>query len=172
MSGGAGANARGVQRLPLAAGTQHVAYAIGASPAGRSGPAAAQRMGIHPLGNQRGQRRPQLIGYLKGAGGGVGRCGRASALGSRWLGFWHFGHSPSLASTASPCLSCSGGFALVFRIGSYGAGISTNARSVRRRPRSVCSPRSSRCVCPFRVDAPGDHQQAPKSPGLEIVMVP
>ena len=108
---------RGVQRLPLAAGTQHVAYAIGASPAGHSGLAAAQRMGIHPLGNQRGQHRPQLIGYLKRAGGGVGRCGRASALGSRWLGFWHFDHSPSLASTARSCLSYSGGFALVFRIG-------------------------------------------------------
>ena len=64
MSGGAGANARGVQRLPLADGMQHVAYAIGASPAGRSGPAAAQRMGIHPLGNQRGQRAGVAVAWV------------------------------------------------------------------------------------------------------------
>ena len=45
MGGGAGAYARCVQRLPLAAGAQHVKDAVGASPVWNPRPAAAQRKG-------------------------------------------------------------------------------------------------------------------------------
>ena len=58
MGGGAGANARCVQGFPLAAGAQHVEDAVGASPVWNPRPAAAQRMGVHSVGKQRGQHLP------------------------------------------------------------------------------------------------------------------
>ena len=77
----AGANARGVQRLPLATGAQHVEDTVGAGPVWNPGPSSAQRVGIHPLGNQWGQHLPQGVGYLKGTSGGVGWPGWACAAG-------------------------------------------------------------------------------------------
>ena len=46
-----------------------------------TGPSSAQRVGIHPLGNQWGQHLPQGVGYLKGTSGGVGWPGWACAAG-------------------------------------------------------------------------------------------
>ena len=102
VRGGAGANARGIQGLPLATGAKHVEDAVGAGPVRDPGAASAQGMGIHPLGKEWGQRLPQFVGYLEGAGGGVGRRGRAGAGRSRRLGFFRFLHSPSLVAPLPP----------------------------------------------------------------------
>ena len=77
---------------------------VGASPVRHPGASPAQRMGIHPLGKQWGQHLPQLVGYLKGAGGGVGRSGWAGAGRSRRFGLYCFRHSPTLAAHLPPSL--------------------------------------------------------------------
>ncbi len=69
VGGGAGADPRGVQGLPRAAGAQHRADAVGASPGALGGLRPGD--GCSPLGKQRGQRFPQFIGYLEGAAGPV-----------------------------------------------------------------------------------------------------
>ena len=102
VGGGAGANAGGVQRFPLATGAQDVEDAVGAGPVRNPGAASAQGMGIHPLGKEWGQRLPQFVGYLEGAGGGVGRSGRAGAGWSGRFGFFRFRHSPSLVAPLPP----------------------------------------------------------------------
>ena len=47
MGGGAGTDARGVQRLPLAARAQHVEDTVGLGTVVNPGPTAAKPMGVH-----------------------------------------------------------------------------------------------------------------------------
>ena len=100
VGGGAGANARGIQ------GWQPVVEdAVGAGPV--RDPRPPQGMGIHPLGKEWGQRLPQFVGYLEGAGGGVGRRGRAGA--GRSMGSFVF-FIPRLGSSATFPIHYSCGF--------------------------------------------------------------
>ena len=61
VGGGAGTDARGVQRFPLAAGAQHVEDAVGAGAVGNPGTAAAEPVGVHMLGDQGFQHVSELI---------------------------------------------------------------------------------------------------------------
>src|SRR5262249_26330400 len=58
----AGDEARGVQRLPLAAGAQDEEGGVGALAVGLARPAAAEAVGVGPLVDQRPHLRPQLVG--------------------------------------------------------------------------------------------------------------
>ena len=108
MRRGPGADARGVQHLPLATGAQHVEDAVGAGAVGNSRPAAAEPMGVHVLGDQGFQHFPEFVGDLETAGGGIGLGGRASPpgqsasdMGAWGLSLWSLPQSsrnPGLAS--------------------------------------------------------------------------
>src|SRR5205807_4394768 len=58
----AGAEAGGVQRLPLAAGAQHVEDGVQAVAVRTAGPAAAEAVRVLPRGNPTFQLLPQFVG--------------------------------------------------------------------------------------------------------------
>jgi hypothetical protein len=62
VGGGGGAELGGVQRLPLAAGAQDIEDGIGAHPVRGAGPAPAEAVGIHVLGDAQFHDVPQLSG--------------------------------------------------------------------------------------------------------------
>jgi hypothetical protein len=62
MGGGAGAEAGGVQGLPLAAGTQDEEERFHTDAIGGGRLAAAEGVGVHPLGDQQSDGLPQVIG--------------------------------------------------------------------------------------------------------------
>lgn len=62
MGRGAGAELGGTQGLPLAAGTQDEENGIHTHAVGGAWPAAAKAVGIHVLGDQPFDLRPQIIG--------------------------------------------------------------------------------------------------------------
>jgi hypothetical protein len=62
MGSGAGAERGGVERLPLAAGTQHEKDGIQAAAIASAGPAASEGMGIDTLRQQRLDSCPEVIG--------------------------------------------------------------------------------------------------------------
>ena len=95
----AGTDARGVQRFPLAAGTENKEDAIGAGAVGNPGAAVAEPMGVPMLGYQGLQHFPEFVGYLESAGGGIGPGGWASSLPAGRLGVFRFGHCSSRSAT-------------------------------------------------------------------------
>jgi hypothetical protein len=62
MGRGAGAKLGGIQRLPLAAGAQDEENGIHTDAVGGGRPAATKALGIHALGDQPFNLRPQIIG--------------------------------------------------------------------------------------------------------------
>jgi hypothetical protein len=63
VGGGTGAETRGVQGLPLAAGTQDEQDGFHADAVGGGRLAAAEGMRVSPLGDELGDGQPEVIGY-------------------------------------------------------------------------------------------------------------
>ena len=79
VGGGTGAEAGGVQGLPLAAGARHEQDGLHTDAVGRARPAAAEAVRVFVLGEQRGDGLPQVIGDAPFVGNGVFVHGRVSA---------------------------------------------------------------------------------------------
>jgi hypothetical protein len=79
VGGGTGAEAGGVQGLPLAAGAQHEEDGLHTDAVGRARPTAAEAVRVLVFGEQRGDGLPQVIGDAPLVGNGVFVQGRASA---------------------------------------------------------------------------------------------
>ena len=62
VGGGTGAEAGGVQGLPLAAGARHEEDGLHADAVGRARPTPAEAVGVFMFGEQRGDGLPQVVG--------------------------------------------------------------------------------------------------------------
>ena len=80
MRGRVGAQVRLVQRLPLAAGAQHIEDGIGTDPGGRPRAPATKPVGVDVGGEQGLQHRPECIGDAKPGGGPVIRRSFAASF--------------------------------------------------------------------------------------------
>jgi hypothetical protein len=70
VGGRAGAEARGVQGLPLAAGAQDVEDGVGADAVGGARPAAPEGVGVDVLGDEGLHHIPQFVGEAPVVGNG------------------------------------------------------------------------------------------------------
>jgi hypothetical protein len=78
MGGGSGAELGGVQRLPLATGTQDEEDGLHADAVGLSGSSAAEAMGVWVFGEQGSDGLPEIIGDAPVVRDGSFVHGRAS----------------------------------------------------------------------------------------------
>ena len=80
MGRGTGAKLGGIQRLPLAAGAQDEEDGIHTHAVGRGWPTTAEAMGVHTLGDQPFDLRPQIIGDAPVLGYNSSAHGRVQPL--------------------------------------------------------------------------------------------